>query len=270
MVLLMDIGNTNIGVGVDNNEELQGYWRLSTDTSKTCDEYGVQICKMFEISNINIEDIDGVIISSVVPRIMYTIEHMVNKYFNQKPIIIGPGIKTGINIKYDNPKEVGSDRIVNAVCAYEKFKRSIIIIDFGTATTFCAITSSGDYLGGSICPGIKISADALIEKAAKLTEINLIKPGRTICTNTVTAMQSGIIYGYVGQVDYIVNRMKKEMRDIGEKEPYVIATGGLSSLIYEESMVIDKIEPFLTLEGLKIIYNKTIEGKKYEDSKIRI
>lgn len=261
MVLVMDIGNTNIAVGVYNNEELQGYWRLFTDTSKTCDEYGVQICKMFEINNINVSDIEGVIISSVVPRIMYTIEHMISRYFNKKPIIVGPGIKTGINIKYDNPKEVGADRIVNAVCAYERFKRALIIIDFGTATTFCAITSKGDYLGGSICPGIKISAEALIEKAAKLTEVNLIKPTHTICTNTVAAMQSGIIYGYVGQVDYIVNRMKKEMKDIGEKEPYVIATGGLSSLMYEESMTIDKIYPFLTLEGLKIIYNKAVEGR---------
>lgn len=254
----MDIGNTNIVIGAYKDEILQGYWRMCTDTSKTCDEYGVLICKMFEISNIHIDDIKGVIISSVVPHIMYTIEHMVKKYFDKKPVIVGPGIKTGINIKYDNPKEVGADRIVNAVSAYEKYKRPLIVIDFGTATTFCAITKKGDYLGGTICPGIKISTEALIQKAAKLPEVNLIRPKQVICTNTISAMQSGIIFGYVGQVDYIVNKMKKEMMSMGEDEPYVIATGGLSSLIYEDSITIDKIDPFLTLEGLKIIYNKAM------------
>lgn len=261
VILVMDIGNTNIVLGVYEGEKLQAYWRLSTDTSKTCDEYGIQIVQLFEINKIHRNEIKGVIISSVVPNIMYTVEHMVRKYFDIKPIIVGPGVKTGINIKYDNPKEVGADRIVNAVAAYEIYKKALIIIDFGTATTFCALTSKADYLGGVICPGIKISTQALTERAAKLPEVNLDVPKRIICTNTITSMQAGIVYGYVGQVDFIVNKMKNEMKELGEKEITVIGTGGLSNLIYEESSTIDKIEPFLTLNGLRIIYNKSLEVK---------
>lgn len=259
MILVMDIGNTNIVLGVYEGYELIGYWRLSTDPHKTSDEYGIQVMKLFEFNNIHIKDIEGLIVSSVVPNIMYTIEHMIRKYIEVKPIIVGPGVKTGINIKYDNPKEVGADRIVNAVSAYDKYKSSLIVIDFGTATTFCSITEKGDYLGGVICPGIKISTQALIERAAKLPEVTLEKPKNIICKNTITSMQAGILYGYVGQVEFIVNKMKEEMMALGEKEPMVIATGGLASLINEEAKSIDKIEPFLTLDGLRIIYNKNKE-----------
>lgn len=261
MILVLDAGNTNIVVGVYEKDKLIADWRLSTDSKRTADEYGIQIVEFFLGSKLDPSDVEGVIISSVVPNIMYSIEHMIKKYFEVDPLIVGPGIKTGINIKYDNPKEVGADRIVNAVAAYEEYKRSLIIIDFGTATTFCAINQSGDYLGGAICPGIKISSEALFEKAAKLPRVELIKPEHVICKNTVTSMQAGIIYGYTGQVEYIVRKMKNEMMELGQPEPMVIATGGLSKLIGESSDVIDHIEPYLTLEGLKIIYCKNKEQK---------
>lgn len=259
MVLVLDVGNTNIVIGVYNNKQLVGDWRLSTDFNRTSDEYGSQITHLFTLSKINILEIEGVIISSVVPNIMYSLEHMIRKYFKLDPIIVGPGVKTGINIKYDNPKEVGADRIVNAVAAHERYNSSLIIIDFGTATTFCAIRKNGDYLGGTISPGIKISSDALFERAAKLPRVELVIPGSVICRNTVNSMQAGIIYGYIGQVEYIVSMMKKEMKTLGEKVPIVIATGGLANLISSESKYIDKVESDLTLEGLRIIYEKNKE-----------
>lgn len=256
MVLVIDVGNTNIVLGVYKGEQLIGDWRLSTDSKKTADEFGIQFTQLFINSGLKTTGVEGVIISSVVPNIMYSLEHMIRKYFNISPLVVGPGVKTGINIKYDNPREVGADRIVNAVAAHELFRRPLIIIDFGTATTFCAVRENGDYLGGTICPGIKISSEALFDKAAKLPHIELEKPPCVICKNTVNSMQSGIIYGYIGQVDYIVTKMKKEMTELGEKEPYVICTGGLAKLISEDSKCVDRIEPFLTLEGLRIIYEK--------------
>jgi len=256
MIFVLDVGNTNIVLGIYKEKELLVDWRLSTDHKRSSDEYGIQVRQLFEQNNIKISDIEGVIISSVVPNIMYSLEHMIRKYFDKTPIIVGPGVKTGINIKYDNPKEVGADRIVNAVSAFDIYKSSMIIIDFGTATTFCAITKNGDYLGGTICPGVKISSDALFEKAAKLPRVELSKPETVICKNTVASMQAGIVYGYIGQVDYIVRKMKEEMMAKGEDEPIVIATGGLAKLIAEESSTIDKVESFLTLDGLRIIYEK--------------
>ncbi len=259
MILLIDAGNTNIVLGLSKNDDYIASWRISTDANKTSDEYSIQIMQLFSQSNLNPEEVEGIIISSVVPNIMHSIENMVIKCFKKEPIVIGPGIKTGINIRYDNPREVGADRIVNAVAAYEKNKRALIVIDFGTATTYCAITERGDYLGGNICPGIKISSEALYERAAKLPRVELEKPNTLICKNTVTSMQAGIIYGYIGQVEYIVRRMKKEMMNLGEAEPYVIATGGLAKLIADGTDVIDNIEPRLTLEGLKILYDKNKE-----------
>lgn len=259
MILLVDVGNTNIVLGVYENNKYLASWRISTDAKKTSDEYAIQVMQLFSMSGLDHNLVEGVILSSVVPNIMYSLEHMIRKCFRMDPIIVGPGIKTGINIKYDNPKEVGADRIVNAVAAHEIYKRSLIIIDFGTATTFCAVTKNGDYLGGNICPGIKISADALFERAAKLPRIELEKPKTVICKNTVSSMQAGIIYGYIGQVGYIVSKMKQEMKALGEEEPMVLATGGLAKLIASESKIIDKIDNELTLEGLKIIYEKNRE-----------
>jgi type III pantothenate kinase len=259
VILVLDVGNTNIVLGVFKNKELLVEWRLSTDANKTADEYGIQVMQLFYETHIKTEHIKGVIISSVVPNIMNSLEHMIRKYFDLIPMIVGPGIKTGINVKYDNPKEVGADRIVNAVSAHEIYQRSLILIDFGTATTFCAISRDANYLGGTICPGIKIASEALFERAAKLPRVELLKPDTVICKNTVASMQSGIIYGYIGQVDYIVNKMKNEMIDMGEEEPFVVATGGLSKLIMEDSEAIDEFHPNLTLEGLRMIYEKNRE-----------
>lgn len=256
MLLVFDVGNTNMVLGVYEGKKLLTDWRLTTTPYKTADEYGITLINLFEKANLNYKEVEAIIISSVVPNMMYSLEHSIRKYFNIIPIIVGPGVKTGINIKYDNPKEVGADRIVNAVAGLEIYKRSLVIIDFGTATTFCAVGEKGDYYGGAITPGIRISSDALFERAAKLPRIELIKPSTAICKNTVQSMQSGIIYGYIGQVDYIVNKFKQEMQKLGEAEPYVVATGGLSKLIAPDSTTMNEVHPYLTLEGLRIIYEK--------------
>lgn len=262
MILLVDAGNTNIVLGVHNGEKYIASWRISSEGNKTSDEYSIQVMQLFNLSDIEPKEITGVIVSSVVPNIMHSLENMLRKCFCQETIIVGPGIKTGINIKYDNPREVGADRIVNAVAAYEIYKRPVIIIDFGTATTFCAVRENGDYLGGCICPGIRISADALFERAAKLPRVELEVPKSMICKNTVSSMQAGIIFGYIGQVEYIVKKMKQEMKSSKHKEePFVIATGGLANLIAKETDVIDKVDSDLTLEGLKILYEKNREAE---------
>ena len=211
------------------------------------------INNLLAYDKIDIKSIDDVIISSVVPNVMHALENFCIKYCEKKPMIVGPGIKTGLNIKYDNPKQVGADRIVNAVAAIEKYGSPLIIVDFGTATTFCAISEKAEYLGGTICPGLIISSEALFNGAAKLPRVELTKPGKTICKTTVEAMQSGIIYGYVGQVEKIISIMKKEL---GSEDVKVIATGGLSSLIHSETDSIDYIDRFLTLEGLRLIHAK--------------
>ncbi len=256
MLLVFDVGNTNMVLGIYEGKELKKYWRISTDKAKTSDEYGMLINNLFQYDNVDIKSIKDVIISSVVPNVMHSLENFCIKYFNKQPLVVGPGIKTGLNIKYDNPKQVGADRIVNAVAAIEKYKAPMIIIDFGTATTFCAISAKGDYLGGTIAPGIKISSEALFQRASKLPRVELLKPGMTICKSTVSAMQSGIIYGYVGLVDKIVKMMKEEL---GNEDVKVVATGGLSSLIASETNSIDCVDKFLTLEGLRIIYDKNKE-----------
>lgn len=259
MILLVDVGNTNIVMGVYKDEEYLVSWRISTDTKKTSDEYAIQVIQLFNQSELNPKDVKGIIISSVVPNIMHSLENMVRKSFNIEPIVVGPGVKTGINIKYDNPKEVGADRIVNAVAAHDIYKKDLIILDFGTATTYCAVTKEGNYLGGCISPGVKISSDALFERAAKLPRIELEVPKSIICKNTITSMQAGILYGYIGQVEYIVKKMKKEMQELGFDNPYVVATGGLANLIAKETKIIDKVDSSLTLEGLRIIYEKNKE-----------
>ncbi len=256
MLLAFDVGNTNIVLGVYKDEELIRYWRMSTDKSKTSDELGMLVNQLFQYEGLNLKDVTDVIISSVVPTIMYSLQHMAYKFCDKDAIVVGPGIKTGINIKYDNPRMVGADRIVNAVSAFHKYGGPLVVVDFGTATTFCAISEKCEYLGGIISPGIKISSDALFQRAAKLPRVELAKPRKVICKNTIQSMQSGIIYGYVGLVDYLVERMKDELRN---KKVKVIATGGLATLISSESKTIDHVDKFLTLEGLRLIYEMNRE-----------
>ncbi len=259
MILVVDVGNTNIVLGLYKGSENISAWRISTDAKKTSDEYSIQVMQLFHQSGLNPKEVEGIIVSSVVPNIMHSLENMIKKSFEINPIIVGPGVKTGINIKYDNPKEVGADRIVNAVAAHDKYKKDLIIIDFGTATTFCSLTKEANYLGGCITPGIRIASDALFDRAAKLPRVELETPKNLICKNTISSMQAGIIYGYIGQVEYIVNKMKSEMKDFGCNEPLVVATGGLANLIAKETDVINKVDSSLTLEGLRIIYEKNKE-----------
>lgn len=251
MLLAVDVGNTNIVLGLFRDDELIMNWRISTDKSKSSDELGMLVTQLFSYNGLKTKDVSDVIISSVVPSIMYSLQHMAQKYFDCEAIVIGPGIKTGMNVKYDNPKQVGADRIVNAVAGYKKYGGPIIIVDFGTATTFCAVNDKFEYLGGTIAPGIQISNDALYQKAAKLTKVELVKPDRVICKNTTESIQAGVILGYVGIVEYIVNRMKKELNAPNAK---VIATGGLAYMIEEETDCINHIDRMLTLEGLLFIY----------------
>ncbi|MFC0235893.1 type III pantothenate kinase [Fictibacillus phosphorivorans] len=256
MIFVFDVGNTNIVLGLYENDELKHHWRIHTSREKTEDEYGMLILDLFRHVNIHKEQIEGIIISSVVPPIMFALERMCVKYFNQRPLVVGPGIKTGLNIKYENPREVGADRIVNAVAAIHEYDAPLIIVDFGTATTYCYINENKQYMGGAIAPGINISTEALYTKAAKLPRIEIAKPEGVIGKNTVNAMQAGILYGYVGQVEGIVKRMKEQ----SEVEPKVIATGGLANLIAAESNVIDHVDSFLTLKGLLMIYDKNKNG----------
>ena len=255
MLLVIDVGNTNIVLGVYDGKKLINDWRVATNKDKTSDEYGLVIDQIFNYHGLKTSDIDAVMISSVVPPLMYTLQAVSKKYFKSDPYIVGPGIKTGMNIKYDNPKEVGADRIVNAVAAYEQYGGPIIVVDFGTAITFCAISKSGEYLGGAIAPGIKISSEALFMRTAKLPKVEIVKPDRVICKNTVSSIQAGLIYGYVGLVDNIIAKMKEELSEEGEVKT-VVATGGLASLISSESKYINRIDKLLTLEGLRIIYDR--------------
>ena len=252
MILTLDIGNTNIKAGVFNGPELVDYWRISTDRTKSSDEYGILLLNLFAHSKID-PAVDGIIMSSVVPTINFTIEHMCSHYFNQTPMQVVPGIKTGINLKYENPRELGSDRIVNAVAAYELYGGPCIFIDFGTATTFGVVSERGEFLGGAICPGIKLASEALTERTSRLPKIELVKPESVIGRNTVSNMQSGLVYGFIGQVTYLIDCMKREL---GAPDAKVIATGGMSRLIASGTDAIDEIDGLLTLKGLRIIYER--------------
>jgi type III pantothenate kinase len=256
MLLVIDIGNSNTVLGLYDGETLRKNWRITTSKTRTVDEYAILIDRLFGLSEIRFTDVGDVIISCVVPPLLNPFVSLCREYFDKKPYVVGPGVKTGMPILYDNPKEVGADRIVNAVAAYEKYRRSLIVVDFGTATTFDCISGKGEYLGGAIAPGVAISAEALFERASKLPRVDLSRPPQVIAKNTVNSMKAGIFYGYVGLVDGIVSRMKEES---GESS-LVVATGGLATLISVDSKVIDEVEPMLTLEGLRIIYQRNKGG----------
>jgi type III pantothenate kinase len=252
MLLAMDIGNTNVVAGIFDGSTLRTHWRLATDPKTTADEYGVLCLSLMARDGRVPEQITGAIISSVVPALTATFESMVETAFGCTPITVSSDMDTGLTLKYSNPKEIGSDRIVNAAAAYEKFRRDLIIVDFGTATTFCAVSRDGEYLGGVIAPGLAISADALFTRAAKLSKVELARPKTVIGTDTAGSIQSGLIFGYAGLVDTIVQRMEGEMG----RTSYVIATGGLASVIAPEARSIQHIEPFLTLYGLELLYRR--------------
>ena len=253
MLLVFDIGNSNIVMGTYEGKKLLRHWRISTDRQKTGDEYGMLINSLFAYQNIRMEQVVAIIISSVVPPLMVPMIKMCERYFHIHPLVVGPGIKTGFRISYENPREIGADRIVNVAGAFEQYGGPLIVIDIGTATTFDVVAPNGDFLGGVIAPGLSSSADALFQRAARLPRIELVTPKRIISRNTVSGMQAGIIYGYVGQIDEIVRRMKKEM---GYDEIRVIATGGYARMISRESKTIDKIDHFLTLTGLRVLYER--------------
>jgi pantothenate kinase, type III len=254
MLLVIDVGNTNTVLGLYDDDRLMHDWRIRTEIDHTVDEYGVLIYNLYQSSRMNakeIKSVTAIIISCVVPPMLNILEPLCVKYFKIKPLIVGPGIKTGMPIFYDNPKEVGADRIVNAVAAYEKYRRASIIVDFGTATTFDYISPKGEYMGGCIAPGIVISSEALFTRASKLPRVEFSTPKTIITKDTVSAIQAGIMFGYAGLVDGIVERMKAEVKT----KPLVIATGGLANVVAPETKSIEKIEEMLTLEGLRLIYN---------------
>jgi len=249
------VGNTNTVLGLFDGDKLVHDWRIRTVVDHTVDEYGMLIYNLYKTSRISSREIQDIIISCVVPPMLNILEPLCQKYFNIKPLIVGPGVKTGMPIFYDNPKEVGADRIVNAVAGFEKYKRDLIIVDFGTATTFDYVSNKGEYMGGCISPGIMISSEALFERAAKLPRVELSKPRSIVGKDTVSSMQAGIMYGYAGLVDGICERIKAEVKS----NPLVVATGGLAKIVAPETKSINVVDDMLTLEGLRIIYlrNKT-------------
>jgi len=253
MIFTMDIGNTNIKTALFDGEQMVKYWRISTSRSYTSDEYGLIITGLFAHEGIDMKQVEGIAISSVVPTINYTIEHMCQNYFHLDPMFVAPGIKTGINIRYENPRELGSDRIANAVAAYEIYGGPCIFIDFGTATTFGVIDEKGAFLGGCICPGIKLASEAIVSNTSKLPKFELVKPESVIGKTTVTNLQAGIIYGHIGQVNYLIKKMKQELKN---EDVRVVATGGMAVLVSDESKAIDVLDGLLTLKGLRIIYER--------------
>lgn len=257
MIICMDVGNTNIKYAVFDGEKLAMSFRVATEHKKTSDEYGGQLISILGNNKINASEIKGGIISSVVPQLDYTLERMCLTYLKIKPLQLVPGLKTGLNLRVDNAKEVGADRVVNNVAAIRKYGAPLIIIDFGTATTFNVIDSKGEFIGGVIAPGIKGSLDSLVNGTAKLPRVEIERPASVIGKNTVTNMQSGIVFGFAGLVEYIVKKIKRELKS---ENLTTVATGGFSEVIAKEISCIDRIDKLLTLEGLKYLYDINAEG----------
>ncbi|PYT16603.1 MAG: type III pantothenate kinase [Acidobacteria bacterium] len=253
MLLVMDVGNTNTVLGVYDTTRLLAHWRLTTVRDRTVDEYGILARNLLSLAAIEVSAIDSLIIASVVPPLNSVLEAMARAYFKLKPLFVEPGVKTGMPILYDNPQEVGADRIVNGVAAYERYKSATVVVDFGTATTFDAISSRGEYLGGAIAPGLAISAEALFERAARLPRVDIRRPPKIIGRNTTHSLQAGLFYGYIALVQGILERIRQEMGEPAR----AIGTGGLvSHLETELRMLLDDLDPNLTLEGLRIIHDR--------------
>ncbi len=253
MLLVIDVGNTNITLGVFEDNELKASFRMTTQVARTSDEYGLLLCDMLRSKNIGIEEIDSVIVASVVPKLMWSLTSGIIKYINQTPLIVGAGTKTGIKIAAANPREIGADRIVDAVAAYEIFGGPVLVIDFGTAITYDLITADGSFIAGVTSPGLRIAANALWTGTAKLPEIEIAMPDTILAKETVTSMQAGLVFGCIGQTEYIVKRMLEES---GVKNCKVVATGGLGKIIADATDIIEFYDPNLTLKGLKIISDK--------------
>ena len=252
MLLAIDIGNTNIVLGLYQGKKLITHWRLATQAERTADEYGVILTQLVEHGGFRCAQISAIAVSCVVPPMLTTTQEFAIRFFDREPLFVGPGIKTGMPILYENPKDVGADRIVNGIAAYDKYRDACIVVDFGTATTIDLISPKGEYIGGAIAPGLSISLEALVQRASKLPRIEIIKPKEVVGRNTVNSIQAGIFYGYVGLVDGLVKRIQKE-QNIRVK---VVATGGLAPLVASECATIDEVDEFLTLDGLRIIHER--------------
>jgi type III pantothenate kinase len=263
MLLTLDVGNTNTVLGLYRlaSDELVTHWRISTLRTQTADEYGVLFLNLFAMRKVEATEVSSIIISSVVPPLESTLRLVCERYFSIKPMFVEPGIKTGMPILVDNPAELGADRLVNGVAAFARYGGPCIVVDFGTATTFDVISAKGEYLGGVIAPGLAISAEALFARAAKLSRVDVKKPAKVVGTNTVAHIQSGLYYGYIGLVDGILERMLNETRGPDSPMPKIIATGGLARLIVDDSRFIDTIDDMLTLDGLRLIYERNRVAK---------